>query len=335
MTGGGAPGAPGILRCLKEDASLNIFLADANPNAVGRFLHPQFISWPLASDPSFAEKVKKICSENQIQVLLPLVTRELPLLSAIKDELLQMGTRVLVSSKEGLAIANDKGMLYQHAQQQGISLPDFQLANTSEEWEKALAYFEMKGKPFVVKPCVSNGSRGFRLVTSRGDDFERFFKEKPQNTHIQLDALRALFHRKTFPSMLISDEMTGPEYSVDALIWKGEIISMVPRLRAKMSQGISVAGCIDHYPNVVSYCKQVLSNLPLEGNIGIQVKEDEQGNPLLLEINPRVQGTIVAGLGAGVNLPLWAVQFAANIKPNIIEPKWGVSFQRYWQEVFY
>jgi len=57
----------------------------------------------------------------------------------------------------------------------------------------------------------------------------------------------------------------------------------------------------------------------------------------VLEINPRVQGTISAALGAGVNLPLLAVkqELGLPIMPYELFVKWGVRFSRYWEEVFY
>jgi carbamoyl-phosphate synthase large subunit len=50
-----------------------------------------------------------------------------------------------------------------------------------------------------------------------------------------------------------------------------------------------------------------------------------------------VQGTIVAAMGAGVNLPLLAVKQAMQmpIEPAAIPIKWGTRFIRYYQEVYY
>jgi len=50
-----------------------------------------------------------------------------------------------------------------------------------------------------------------------------------------------------------------------------------------------------------------------------------------------VQGTIVAGLGAGINLPLLAVKQEMGIPIDIpeMQPAWGTSFTRYWSEVYH
>ena len=42
---------------------------------------------------------------------------------------------------------------------------------------------------------------------------------------------------------------------------------------------------------------------------------------LLLECNPRIQGTSVAGLGCGVNLPLLAIYKALSLPPHKYKKK--------------
>ena len=88
---------------------------------------------------------------------------------------------------------------------------------------------------------------------------------------------------------------------------------------------------------IIEHCRRILQALQLHGNIGIQVKRNAAGEALLLEINPRVQGTIVAGLGAGINLPLLAVKQALDLPTaqDELQVKWGTKFSRYWTEVFY
>jgi carbamoyl-phosphate synthase large subunit len=50
-----------------------------------------------------------------------------------------------------------------------------------------------------------------------------------------------------------------------------------------------------------------------------------------------VQGTISAGLGAGINLPVLAIkqELGLPIFPEELQVKWGTKFSRYWNEVFY
>ena len=104
-----------------------------------------------------------------------------------------------------------------------------------------------------------------------------------------------------------------------------------------MIDGITVEGEFIKDDSIISYCKKIISELKLHGNIGLQVRQSVAGKFLLLEINPRVQGTISAALGAGVNLPLLAIkqELGLAITPEEPELRWGTKFSRYWNEVFY
>lgn len=104
-----------------------------------------------------------------------------------------------------------------------------------------------------------------------------------------------------------------------------------------MINGISVEGEFVNDETIISYCKQIIKEPQLHGNIGIQVKRSAEGKFLLVEINPRVQGTISAALGTGVNLPLLAVkqELGLPLPAEELQVKWGTRFSRYWSEVFW
>jgi len=82
MTGAGAPGAAGILKCLHSKPGITIIAADANSNAVGRWLNGDsagvgFEKVPPAHDANFIEQMLSICERRNIQIVMPLVTKEL------------------------------------------------------------------------------------------------------------------------------------------------------------------------------------------------------------------------------------------------------------------
>jgi carbamoyl-phosphate synthase large subunit len=137
--------------------------------------------------------------------------------------------------------------------------------------------------------------------------------------------------------LLVTEYLAGEEYSVDCLANQGEVKVIVPRLRTRTINGISVEGEFVNDKTIIEYCSEIIKELQLHGNIGIQVRRSPEGKPLILEINPRVQGTIVAGLGAGINLPVLAIKQELNlpITDEELQVKWGTRFSRYWSEVYY
>lgn len=337
ITGAGAPGAPGILYCLRQELNFNMVAADANPYATGKHLAEDFVTIPMASDPGFIDALVNICREKKIDVLLPLVTRELIPLSKNTAAFESAGTKVLVSSADSLEIANDKSRLYQFLEWRGIPVPAFRVVENVDQFREAVRELGYPSKTVCFKPSVSNGSRGFRIISSQVNELDLLFNHKPNSTYMSLENAIAILSSGRFPELLVSEYLPGDEYSIDCLVNRGEPVLVVPRVRTKMINGISVEGEFIRDENIIGYCSRIVRELKLHGNIGIQVKQSDSGQFLLLEINPRVQGTISSALGAGVNLPALAVKQELNlpISPAELEIKWRTRFSRYWSEVFY
>jgi carbamoyl-phosphate synthase large subunit len=337
MTGAGAPGAPGIIKCLLQDPSIQLTVADIDGGAVGRYLAHDFVTIPKGDDPSFIPALLEICTGREVQLILPLVTRELEALSSNRSAFLSIGTKILVSDAEAIRIANNKLTCYSFLREKGIAVPEFFPAATTEEFIHAAASLGHPHRPFVFKPAQGNGSRGVRVVSDSLDEADLLFLEKPYQLFISYPHALRLLTAKHFPQLVVSEYLPGDEYSVDCLASHGKASLVVPRLRTKMINGISVRGEFVRDQEIIDYCRAIIDAIGLHGNVGIQVKKDQSGKPLLLEINPRVQGTIVAALGAGVNLPLEAVKQELGTPCSLDDSsvKWGTRFVRYWTEVFY
>ncbi|MEQ1678767.1 MAG: ATP-grasp domain-containing protein [Chitinophagaceae bacterium] len=337
MTGGGAPGAAGIIKCLQQEPTFHVIAADANSNAVGKYLAKEFVTIPAATDASFIDGILSVCREKNIHVLLPLVTKELVPLSQHRKEFELAGVKLLTSTTASLEIANNKSRLYEFLQWRGMAVPEFRVAETVEQFITAVKELGHPLQPVCFKPSVSNGSRGFRIISEEISELDLLFNQKPNNTYIRLNDAVRILSSGSFPELLISEYLPGEEYSVDCLANKGEAVLVVPRLRKRMINGISVEGEFVKEESIIAYCTQIIKELQLHGNIGIQVKRATAGAFLIVEINPRVQGTIVAALGAGVNLPVLAVkqELGLPILPAALLVKWGTRFTRFWDEVFY
>jgi carbamoyl-phosphate synthase large subunit len=337
MTGAGAPGAPGIIKCLLQDDRINLVIADADENAIGKHLHQHFIKIQKASEPDFIESLLKIVQQHSIQCILPLVTKELFPLSENKHKFEKLSCKVLVSSSDSIELANKKALSYQYLYKTGIAIPKFRIAKTVKEFEEAARQLGYPEHVFCFKPSESNGSRGFRIVSDKRDASDLLFSQKPDSTYLPYDQAIKILASKPFPELLVCEYLPGDEYSVDCLAENGNAKLVVPRLRKKMINGISVQGAFEKDEAIITYCTKIIQTLRLHGNVGIQLKRNENGEALLLEINPRVQGTIVSNLGVGVNLPLLAIfqELGMGIEINNLNIRWGTQFSRYWTEVFY
>lgn len=337
MTGAGAPGAAGILKCLAADPQIEVVTADVNQESAGNYLSKEFVQIPRADDPAFIETLLAVCRQKNIHVVLPLVTRELMHFATHINDFEMAGTRISITAPASLEIANNKSRLYEFLQWRGIPVPEFRIVETVDQFTRALEELGYPGNSVCFKPSLSNGSRGFRIIAESVNEADLLFNHKPANSFIRkADAVRIL-SSAAFPELLVSEYLPGPEYSVDCLCNQGVAVAIVPRLRKKMINGISVEGEFLKEEAIMDYCSRIIHELKLNGNIGIQVKQAANGTFLILEINPRVQGTISAALGAGINLPLLAVKQSLGIPIELaaLEVKWGVKFIRFWNEVFH
>lgn len=336
MTGAGAPGAAGIIRCLKMDERISLIVGDANVEAVGRFLNEEFVELPLASDNGFVDRILQIAKDHNVDIVFPLVTRELFKLAGEKENFRKHGIRIIVSDYESLKIANDKSALVHHLNQHNILVPDFRIVKNLEEMENALKALGYPERNVVIKPSVSNGSRGVRVLSELNDEYDILLNTKPSSLFSTFDRVKSALEGKIFPEYLVSEYLPGDEFTIDTLVFEGTPYCIVPRRRQKMVEGISTKGRFEKNEEIISYSRDILNSMKLSGPIGIQVKQASDGRYKILEINPRIQGTSVSALGAGINLPLNAVlQEYYQTVPNLQEPNWGVAFTRYYMEIFH
>jgi len=338
MTGAGAPGAPGILNCYHSNKERNIKVigvdAKARVPTINRLDALEKV--PFAEHPDFIKTVLEICKKYKVQVIQPLVTRELEIFANNIELFEQNSIQICVSPLENLHIANDKGLLLQELAKSGLYVPKYKIITTPLDFQDACYELGSPDIPVCFKPTHSNGSRGFRIIDEKKNKADILFYEKPNNVYIRLDeAYQIIDSMEQMPELIVMEFLSGKEYSVDMLINHGTVIYCIPRLRLSMNGGISTSCIVENNKEVIEYCSIIAEKLKLHGNIGIQVRYSSDNKVGILEINPRVQGSIVACAAAGVNLPYYGIKLALNEDIPSVEINWGVQMLRSWQEIYF
>ena len=333
-SGAGAPGFAGILRCLREDATIQVITGDMQESPYGKSLADGFYQVPASSANNYIEKILEICKKEAIQAVLPITTGEL--LPLVKHQSLfeSEGIQLVISKTESLEIANNKGNLYKFIRENcpQIPIPEFAIVRTKVEFKQAVEILLNQFPEACFKPVVGNGSRGFgRVVKNVTSDF---LSAKAGVMPLLLEEWLLRFPEILPVELLVSAYLPGKEYSVDVLAEHGKTLLCIPRTRDKMVGGISVAGTFVNDLSIKAFSMRLVQALELNGPIGLQWKEDVQGMPHLLEINPRLQGTTSAALFAGANIPLLAVYQALGLemKINTLQIQWGGKFGRHWED---
>lgn len=309
---------------------------DADPLAYGRTLADGFSLVPPSSDPGYAECVLNLARENGAGYILPITTRELLPLAEASASFAGQGIRLILSPAEVLQIANDKGHTYDAMAAAGLPVPVYRRVNTLETLLTELGS-RIDRERCIFKPASGNGSRGFGIVLARNESQHRnILSDKPGQPFYRFEELPFLLPASLETDMLVCEYLPGAEFSVDLLAIQGKMQYALVRSREKMIGGISVRGRFVAHPQILEQAAVLCSLLRLDGPAGMQFKLRTDGTPVLLEVNPRLQGTVSSCLGAGINLPLDALRQAQR-KPLIgkqADVRWGAHFVRYWTESF-
>jgi carbamoyl-phosphate synthase large subunit len=266
-----------------------------------------------------------------VGVVLPQTTREIEVLCHEADNLRRQGIAVAVSSPEAIGLSNNKWKLLQVFEELGLPHPRYFLAREPREVAERAAELGYPARPVVVKPPQSNGMRGFRVLTERPWDVRRFMQEKPDGTEMRLaDLLAILRSGSEYPALLVTEYLEGPEYSVDAFAGRAGAVA-VPRLRKAIRSGISFETVLEDRRDLIDSTLCAAGRIGLRYAFGFQYKLDAAGTPKVLECNPRIQGTMAAGVFGGVNV-IWMALCEAVGRPVVIPTSdlQRASFLRYW-----
>ena len=286
---------------------------------------------PEPESDEYLPTMREIAQKEHVKIILPQTTREIEVLSEHADIFRDSGIGVVVSSHESIRIANDKYLLLEKAKHAGIPCPAYVLTDSENSLRDAVKSFGYPEKKVVVKPRVSSGMRGLRIVTDQSGDVKHFLSSKPEGAEIRFDALCEILHHGSWPELLVTEYVPGVEYTID--MFRGTRGSVViPRLRERIRSGITFEARIDLRDDLIQFSSKLADILNLFYCFGFQFKLSSEGVPLLLESNPRIQGTMVVSVLAGCNMIYYSVLEALGKAPEVDSVKINnnLKFKRYW-----
>lgn len=343
VTGSDAPGFPSIVRALRLSTryNLRIVATDWKENLKGRRFADAAYTLPDNRSPAFPEELLKVCQREQVDVVLPIRTDDqLPLCRRLGEfEAVGVVPAVVTPDPDLMETAINKLRMLEYLHEvAGLPVPRHRVATTRAGMEEALEDLGYPDVPVVVKPAHASGSRGFRVLDPRVNRRQAFFEEKPSSTHMAKDDLLAVLG-KEFPEMLVMEFLGEPEFTLDVLCYKGRTFAVVARRREKMVGGITVNGVVERPSDAMEdYVKRAVEAFGLSFSVGMQFRPSgrEEGMFYPLEINPRLQGTTVISVAAGVNVPELMLDMALrtfdfDFQANI---RYGLRMERVYWELF-
>lgn len=280
VTGAGGPAAIAAMKSLGADPSVELLAADMDPWAAGLYLVPPAARTliPAGADPDFTSVLLARCQALGVDVVLPTVDAELRPLAQARPQYAAEGIDLLLAPGRALDVILDKLALAQRCAGV-VRVPKTELFGPAVD-PALLTY------PVIVKPRTGSGSRGVITVGSA----------------VELAAL------ERSPTLLVQEFLPGEEYSIDVLAdASGHVIASVPRLRARVDSGVSVGGRTVRDEELSSFGRAVAQATGLTYVANVQCKRDAAGRPALLEVNPRMPGTLGLTIASGVDMPRLAL----------------------------
>lgn len=309
VTGAGGPAGVAVIRSLTARGDVEVLAADMDGWASGLYLVPpeRRRLVPPGARPDFVDVVRDLCAAEGVDVLIPTVDVEMPALARRREEL--GGTVVASPSAATLDVAQDKLALARRCEGV-VRVPTTALLDE----ETAARPWDL---PVIVKPRRGAGSRGVVTVSTA-------------------EELRALARAAAGgEDLLVQEYLPGAEYSVDVLAdARGHVVAAVPRVRARVDSGVSVAGATLHDATLEKTAAAVAEAIGLVGVANVQLRRDTTGEPALLEVNPRFAGAMPLTRAAGVDLPSLALDLALGRPlPERVDFR-ELAVVRYLEDVF-
>ena len=271
VTGAGGIAAPGLMAHLRAKG-VRTLAADMDPSATGLVFADRGFCIPAATSPGFVPAMRRICEEERVDVIVPLVDEELLPLQALASRTLH----VLAPRPEFIRTCLDKYSLCLELAKNNIPFPRTCLASGDIA---ALQY------PVILKPRTGRGSRGVVRVDSL-EDLRR-----------KLAALD-----RPVEEMMVQEFVDGPEFTVSVVVWRdGAVQAVVPK-EIIVKRGVTQAAVTRKQPAIEKLCRRLQEALQADGPFNVQLRlHPASGEPLLFEINPRFSTTVTHTMAAGVD----------------------------------
>ncbi len=337
VTACGAQFMPGLVSCLKRNGErrIRVIGTDMQGDATVLQMIDVYYKVPHVADVSYTDVLLDICKKEKVDVLLPFMSSELLLLIDRKYEFERIGVKISVSDRRSVEITNNKFRLYTFLKESGFSVPRFARIARADEFADACKACGYPQNAVCVKATELSGSRGIRIISPDISRFDILFGEKPNSFYTTMDEMLATLHeRDSMPEMMAMEYLPGDEGSVDLLADHGEILYMAYRESNLNLHSIPQIATLRKNEEAYFIAEKVTAALGMHGNADLDFKNDAQGHPVLMEINPRIAATMQIFAVGGLNLPYLRIKQLLKEKLPEVEVNYGVKMTRRYLEMF-
>ena len=306
------------IHALRQTSGVNLRLVgvDMDSDTVARFFVDAFYPVPRGSDETYVSKISEICKKENVQILIPGADEEVVAISKSKTNLEVIGVKCAVDDFTNIELLSDKWALYRKLSENGLFSPNYSLVESLDQVENIAKDMGYPQKRFVLKPRTSRGSRGVWIIGREpGDNTLNDFISSFQDDGISRLEYIAIEH------------LPGPAYDVDVVADSGKIICVLPRKRIykNVLSNFSEGHKAEHNTKIIETATSISRVLKLNYGFDFDYGSFADGTPAIYEINPRISGSVAAGMGSGLNIPAILVSMIGNMDLPKINIKFGVQ----------
>ena len=259
---------------LRLGVNLKIFGADMAGNAPALAFCDYSRKICAMKDRDYIPQLLQICEEDKIDLVIPTIDTDLIVLSENKEHFEAIGTKVMISSPDMIALCRDKNNTYDFFKSCGLMAP-----------KPVNDYRKYKG-PY---PCFIKPKDGSSSINAFKVDREQ-----------ELPA-----YAERIGDYIIQPFIDGREYTIDIFCdFSGNPIYIVPRERIAVRSGEVLKTRIELDEKMIAEAEQLVEQFHPCGPITVQlIRMKDTGDDYYIEINPRYGGGAPLSVKAGADSP--------------------------------
>jgi carbamoyl-phosphate synthase large subunit len=282
-----------IYAALSACKEVKLFAAGQSLSNHAELLYEAYHHIPDIHSENWLEQLIRLVEKLEIDYIFPAYDDVIVALSENREKI---QATILAPSNDVCILTRSKKLTYEKLSS---------IVKTPKIFEFAK---DVNSFPVFVKPDRGQGSFGVKLVHS------------PEELNQAISATK---------NPVISEYLPGKEYTVDCFSDRDTgLLFCGARERLRMRNGIAVSTQLIDSLLFTAYAKKISDALKINGTWFFQVKEDINGELTLLEVGPRIAGSMAANRVRGINFPLLSIFEAERTPISILNNSYPVLLDR-------
>lgn len=257
---------------IQLNIDLKIYGADMTESAPALFFCDYTRKICGMHDTDYIPQLLRICGEDHIDLLIPTIDTDLLVLSQNTAKFDQIGTKVLISKSDKIALCRDKNYTAVFFESCGLRAP-----HTVNDYRKYDGSY-----PCFIKPKDGSSS------------INAFKVENETELKVYAEQIR---------DYIVQPFIEGTEYTVDIFCdYEGNPVFITPRIRVAVRAGEVLKTEIAMDERIIEECLKLIAGFQPCGPMTVQlIRQKRTGDDYYIEINPRFGGGAPLSMKAGAD----------------------------------